>query len=66
MAPRNKVVFRGKVRDGDGWIPFKVMHLAKSGMYELELDDGGSNYTTGTFISVQDAVQHVLENYGSW
>jgi len=65
MAKRNKIVFKGRIRDGDSWIPFKVVQL-KSDFYELDLDDGGMNVASGQFFHVHEAIQHVLDNYGSW
>ena len=63
---KNTIIFKGKIRDGDAWIPFKVIYL-ESGFYELDLDDNGMNYAKETqFIHLSDALDYVTNNFGSW
>lgn len=57
---KDRTVLTGRIREGDGWAKFKIIHL-KSDFYEMEIEG-----EVEQFIHFRDAVNHIMDNYGQW
>ena len=62
----NKIIMKGRIRDGDEMIPFKIVWLTKSNVYELECEARHTAPPEAPFLNFNEALEYLVENYGSW
>jgi hypothetical protein len=61
-----KSVMKGRIRDGAEWVPFKIIWLIKSDNYELEAENLTTAPPPTPFLTFQEALEYLVENYSSW
>lgn len=63
---KTQTVMKGRIRDGVDMIPFKIVWLIKSDVYELEAEAQCTAPPQTPFLRFSEALEYLVENYSSW